>query len=447
MINLNSDYKIVQGASINLTTAMSLINLIGDVNAYGANVTVNYVSVIFPEHITKLVNNIPVMSVGNNDFILIKMILPNDPAWFSAHNLLLFTSYFYSSVKDGTTYITYASVDDSIFFDKSVVYPGSIINICITSSCDVSEHFKKEGYLISKIPSDFNQPENGSAYNYLLRFGSKETRYDNTLFFRDHINISYYQYQGAAVQPAFTSEEIIAASEPGGTPKKDPGNTEVINQFKSIEAYLDSVFTTGKNLLYPYLSVFTDPPVNYAIQSFYRSINLPKPINAQANNTRENYFMSELINIEDSPDLYLYLLFANQNATGAALTSNIQIYNGDPSHASIQNGLITTSPDLPSFTEENYPFVSHVELSQYSDYGIASFNMSEIVNSNPGIENLLVVERFCYNPGNINYTIYNLCTTSVVYTGTALTQADSEYLKKNYPEIDLSNAYFSSGNE
>lgn len=444
MINLKTDYNEIPGKYINLTTALSLSNLInGDVNFYGANMTVNYVSALFPD--TKMVDNIPVMAIGNNDYLLVEMKLPTDPLWFVSHNLLLFCSYFYSSFKNLENYVTYATLDNSNFFTADQVKPGGEIKICITASQEVAALYKKEGYIISRIPSDYNNCNNQSTYNLLLRFGSKDPRIDNTPLFRDNLKISYYKYQGTEDQLLFTSKEIIDTALPAGTPEKKPNNLETVKQYISLEKYLDATFPSdNKCQLYPYLSNFTDPEVDYAIQSFYDSIELPVPINVQANNTQENYFMSDNVNIVDSEVLYLHILFANQNATGAALTSNIQIYNGDSTHSLINlangtTGLIKTAPDLPSFSESDYPYVGQAALAKFKDYGIVSIKMSEIIENNPGLESVLIVERFSYNPKNLNYTEYKDCHPSAAYVGCALTESNIDYLKSTYHrKIELS---------
>lgn len=455
---LKENYASYRGEPLNIIKDLQEVGVItgAEENLYGANVTVSYICPEFKDiSFFPSDGKIPIMNIGNYDYLIAEITMP--PAgddWYDSHNLLHFTPYFYSSMKQGVNYTIFGSVDDSIFFTKKDLEPGSKIKICVTASKLVADYFESlpEKYFISRIPADYNQLTNESTFNIALRLGSpQDIKVNNDLFVQKNVSFEYHKFlYHSSSQPTFTSTEIQKVSQPAGPA---PVFSRLSNRYKKLKAVMD---TARENLgfgLAPYLANYASPPVDYAIKTFYQSIALSTPQNAQADNTQENYFMSDPIMVNDYREEYLHILYANQNKLGAALTSNVQIYDNDQGgHSCIKldpdgflkgQGLLLTAADLPTFSTKNYPYSDGSE-SDFAPYGICSIPFSAIQEFNTGIKGIIVVERFSYNPVTLNYTDYDLCHTSKAYVGPALNNELVEYLTANFEGIDLTNATIAS---
>lgn len=438
----SDDYQCHLGEPVNIIEDLMVIgeNTGKPVNLFGANVTVEYILPIFRGISIK--DNIPVMLIGNFDYITLEITVPNDESWFDNHNLLHFTSYFVSYNKNGKTHDILGSLDDSIFFTLEDVKAGNVIKVCITASSTVADYYKNlddNSWYISRIPADHNQTANESTYNCVVRLGSLEgaTNEENTQFIQENIRFKYYKLiSDTCNQETFTSDEIQNTLQPSGPA---PVNIGVAAQFDGIKTELNSQGLT-QYPLYPYLSNFTTPKVDYPIISFYDSIELHKPVNCQANNTKENYFMSDVIHFDSANDNdYLHILFANQSALEAALTSNVQIYTSDPNKHGCINwpdatpAIINTAPELPPFSATHYPHNGLGDPTQgglYPCYGICSVKISDLIVANPQLPGVIITERFSYNPVNLNYTEYSECHTSEAYVGPALSDEFVQELTK-----------------
>jgi hypothetical protein len=200
----------------------------------------------------------------------------------------------------------------------------------------------------------------------------------------------------------------------------------IINSYTQIKTYLNGFFSTIYTV-YPYLSNYTDPSVNYAIDSFYVSNNLPRPINIQGNNTCENYYTSNPINIVNDMSQYIYILYLNQYSAGAGITSNIQLYNST-SHNEITNGSIISGPNIPTMSTTNYPYPTTNDLPVYGIYGLS---MASIYTETSG-DSIDVTERISYGLTNFNYVNYDSINTTVIYVGNKLSHTQTNYLYDNY---------------
>jgi hypothetical protein len=231
----------------------------------------------------------------------------------------------------------------------------------------------------------------------------------------------------------------------------------IVSNYNDIGSYLSGIFTASPIVspyVYPYESNFVTPllpVISTAIQSFYDSIDLlvasasnshtPRlPTNLQANNTGENYFMSNRIpttpTYSGGNELFLYVLCLNQNSAGAGLTSNVQIYNAITTNE-IPNGSIYTAPNLPNMNSNNpYPFASALEKSRFSDYYLYSYSLVDLNAETQG-NALIVVERISYNPVNYNHTFYNSVHAAQLFVGPALTQPQISSLQTNYPGLNI----------
>lgn len=455
------DYSSYRGESVNIINDLSLYaeHKGITVTTFGANVTVQYIVPIFGKdamgnNITILQSNMPVMIIGNGDYITVEVTIPNDSNWLSCHNLLHFSSYFLSSSKNGDSYTVFGSLDDSIFFKKQDVQLGNTIKICITASKVVADYYEsqEDGWYVSRIPADYNQAVNQSTYACALRLGTqKDHAVEDAPFIQHNVKFTYFKSNStdAAPNETYTADDIKLTAQMAG---RIQGSSDLPNQYNEIKTTLDELAAYTPYVLYPYLSNFADPRVNYPIISFYDSIDLPFPVNCQANNTNENYFMSNEISFGDvNLDVdYLHILFANQADMGAALTSNIQIYTSDSdSHGCIKwpdgdDAIINTAADLPPFSAPNYPHNDPESAAQedgeYPVYGIYSVKISDLISENTKLPGIIITERFSYNPNNLNYTDYSLCHTSKAYVGPALSEEFLLQLKIKYPNIDLTHA-------
>ncbi len=437
------------GYMVDLTRVMSFISMIRDIDSYGANVSVNYLAPFY-KGITNMYNNIPIFKFENkNDYLTFKITL--NEKWLETHNLLIFTPYIYNII--GKT--VFASTDNNIFINKSLLNKKNEIKICVTASEEIAKKYLKKKYYISKLPVEYL---NGSQLNILMRMGKTEKDAGEPVF--TYIETTFHSAKHSDKHcddhKYFTSKKIIKSLPQVLPPITNANTVNVITNFVNIKAYITSLFSTIY-LAYPYLSNYTTllgtatpAPVNFALTDFYVDFNLQKLtpprnlINMQANNTGENYFMTNpisvaTINNESNEPLYLYILYINQNSSGASLASDIQIYNST-THNEIVHGHIRTGPFLPPMDYVNYPYPTEEEIAKYSDYGLYVYDMRYLnIVANDGADNLIFVERCAYNPTNLNQTIYSDINVITIYVGTALTSEQLTYLQTTYPNLTITN--------
>jgi hypothetical protein len=437
-LNKNNNVTRIKGVLINLTQTLTILSRFFHLNSYGANSTVQYICPYYPGY-TQIINNIPVINLQPNNFILFEFTI--DEEWLSKHNLLVFTPYFYSyndiSNSITTNYTIFGSTDQSLFFTKSSL-KNNKLRICCTSCIEVANTYSKLGYYISKIPYEYISVTN---YSILLRIGTLGSP-DLNVVINKYMSTSIYTIQDTTFLTYYNSNDIIESFPPVYPPISNSTTQNNINIFNQILSQFPSLINSTQSpyLLYNYLSNYVVPPVSNAIESFYDSVNLQnlspprKPINIQANNTCENYYLSNIIPIENNQQ-YLYIVYLNQYLSGAGITSNIQIYDG-VTHNQIPNGTIETAQDLPSMDETIYPFPSQNESSKFAPYGIYGYPMSQLYNDTSG-NGLIITERICYGQQNYNHVIYDDVNTAKIFIGNALTQQQITDLQNTYNQIDI----------
>lgn len=401
-----------QGYMIDLTDILTLLSKFNTIDDYGANSTVQYISPVYPS-LTKTIDNIPVINMTADTFLLFEFNL--DEAWQSSHNLCVFTPYFYSTTDNTAEYTTFASVDTSLFFTKSSLDANNTIKICCTSSQYIGNIYTNLGYNISKIPIEY---VNNSTYNVLIRFGTLGPR-DSTPYINTYFKTSIHNMSTIDQPSYYTSSDIISSFPFVYTPVSNENTIVVINEFNSVVNGVSTLISNPESyILYPYLSNMVDPVINYAVQNFYDSINLKNlnpprtPINVQANNTGENYLMSDAVPVSNLSDSYLFIICLNQYSSGAGITSNVQIYN-NITHNEIENGIIITGPSLPQFISDNFPFPNSNTLPPYSLY---IYSMPYLYANTNGTS-ILITERISYGQTNYNHIVYDSITTSKVFVG------------------------------
>jgi len=437
-LNRNNKVTRTKGVLINLTQTLTVLSKFFNLNSYGANSTVQYICPYYQDF-TQIVNNIPVINLQPNNFILFECVLDN--IWLENHNLFVFTPYFYSykDISNSTinNYTIFGSVDQSLFFTKSSL-TNNILKICCTSCIEVANTYSKLGYYISKIPYEYISVTN---YSILLRIGTLESP-DLNKVINTYMKTSIYTIQDTTDLTYFNSNDIIATFPPVYPPISNSTTQQNITVFNQILNQFPLLISSANPpyLLYNYLSNYVVPPVSNAIESFYDSVGLQNlspprsPINIQANNTCENYYLSNIIPTLNNQQ-YLYIVYLNQYLSGAGITSNIQLYDS-VTHNQIPNGTIETAPDLSSMDQNIYPFPTQQESSLFAPYGIFGYPMSMLYNDTSG-GSLIITERISYGQQNYNHVIYDDVNTARIFVGDALTQQQITDLQNTYNQIDI----------
>ena len=419
------------GIMVNLTDivgALSKIKGLG-LNQYGQNQNVFYITPFYYNKITSITDNMPTFNMVNNDFLLFEFTLDDD--WLKEYNLFVFSTYIYKHKGD----VIFGTPDSSIFVKPSMRDSNNKIKICCTSSKILESKYSKLGYQISKLPCDYMN--NITTFNVLIRFMTTGNSNPRTIDINKYIKTSYNTdntLDKNDLSNFYDSKEIIANYPTVYDPISNSETINVISNFNKTITYLNSLFTT-KYKAYPFFSNFAVPPTNYAKDDAYKSIALPKPLNINANNTGENYFLSNKITIPNTSTNYVYIIYLNQNSSGAGVTSTIQIY--DSKSNAIKNGLIQTGPKILKMATPNYPISKKNDLPAYGIYGIS---MENIYKENPGISSIVVSERISYSLINLYQVNYDCINTMEIYVGKKLTTSqvktlsDKYYIKVSYPE-------------
>ena len=429
---LETSLKIRQSASvsgkvINLTRVLKILSRFDFLQAMGSNSTVSYLSPYYPGISSLKTSQVPIMQMSGNDFLLFEFTLDNE--WLNNHNLFVFTPYFYSY----NNIIIFGSNDSSLFFSKYCLSSDNKIRVCCTASKEIADEYSKLGYFISKIPIDYNL---NSQYNVLIRIGDigdsgnvtdinqfVKTTFNTTA----NTNLTY-----------FTSQEIIASYPKVYSAISDEKIEKIITSYNEIKSYLNSIETLIFNKVYPYFSSYASPPVDFAVQSFYDSINLQNlnpsrnPLDILANNTCENYFMSNPINVTNTVNINMYILYINQYDAGASCTSNIQFYDIENTSEIFT---IYSAPDLPSMNDPNYPIPKKDDLKNFPPYGLYVVPFKELKLQS---DTIVVTERISYGLINANHIEYNTIVPMCIYIGGELTIEQYEYLKTNYKSLKIS---------
>lgn len=409
---VNAKYKVHNGELFDIN---NLVKIAATGDSYGANSTINYFSFFIPG-ITKQSNKLfPVISMRSDDFILIELTMP-DKETLARYNLLNYTPYFftYDSLIDDveTTTDVFASVDNTItFFDKEQIKEGSINKICCTASVSIALMYKKQGYIISMIPNEYL---NSATYLTCLRVGIlKGPTFDLKL--NENFKITYHESLCTTPQfdKYFNTKSIITMNKPNLQLLITKRTKKILCKFKLV---VDKFRELGYSQIemYPYLSNFND--TKYPIISFYDAISVTPPAQIQGNNTSENYYNTNVIDLTKySSTNYIYIIAMNQQFLGTCLIANIQIYDAVTNDNIANNGTINLTTDLPSFINPNYPFVDNPELKRYPIINIKKLSISEIISS--GTTSITIVERISYNPINFSRTSYLYVNSCQIFIG------------------------------
>jgi hypothetical protein len=402
--NENNENNENKGIMLDLTEIINNLVKFTAENTYGANATIQYISPVYKS--SKFIDNIPIVQMNVNTFLLFEITL--DYLWQATHNLLILTPYYYTCSKNGTLDTIFGSVDKNLFFTKSSLDKNNSIKICCTASEYIGNIYKNQGYYISKIPYEYID---SSTYSILFRIGTLGPK-DNTIKINRYCKTSI-NTMSDITNNYYTSNKIIYTLPPVYPPISNNETSEVINQFNIVVNKVTELISNQVTYLtYPYLSNYTNPNISYGLTNFYESISLPTPINMQANNTGENYLMTNPIPVTDNTSTtYLFIIYLNQNSSGGGITSNIQIYNANTNNE-INGGLINTAPNIPSFISQRFPY----PINTLPPYGIYITSMTDLYSQTNGVD-IIITERICYSKDNFNYTNYNLLTPSKIFVG------------------------------
>lgn len=409
---VNAKYKVHKGELFDIN---NLVKIAATGDSYGANSTVNYYSFFIPG-ITKQSSQLfPVISMKADDFMLIELTMP-DKETLSRYNLLNYTPYFftYTSLIDGveTTTDVFASVDKTItFFDKDQIKEGAVNKICCTSSSSIALMYKKQGYIISMIPSEYLD---SATFLNCIRIGIlKGSTFDLKL--NENFKITYHESLCSTPQLGkyFNAKSVILTNKPDLQMLVTKKSKKILAKFKDVVSKFKGLGYTQIEM-YPYLSNFND--TKYPIISFYDAISVTPPAQIQGNNTCENYYNTNRVDLTDySSTDYIYIIGMNQQFLGTCLIANIQIYDAVTNDNIANNGTINLTADIPSFTTPNYPFVSDSNVKTYPIINIKKLSISEIISS--GTTSITIVERISYNPVNFNRTSYLYIDSCQIFIG------------------------------
>jgi len=186
--------------------------IVGTVDAYGANSTVNYFAPFYPGISTDFSETLfPLINLGKNDYILFQIQVP-DESWLNNHNLFSVSPYFYNyneteDPNGGNPYTVFATIDITIPFFKNfnLSTSGNVINICVTASKVIGNYYEGLGYIISKIPQEYIY---SGTFLPLVRVGITN-KYTSNI--NDFVKTSYTIGSSVDLESEFyyTSEEII----------------------------------------------------------------------------------------------------------------------------------------------------------------------------------------------------------------------------------------------
>ena len=414
-----SSIKSVVGKMVNLTDIvgdLSKLKFLG-LDTYGQNQNILYLSPIYPQ-ITSTADNMPTFNMAKNDFLLFEFTL--DESWLSEYNLFVFSTYIYKNKGD----TIFGTPDSSIFVQPSMIDSNKKIKICCASSKEIAEKYSKLGYLISKLPSDYM--DTATTFNALIRFMS-ETSNPKTIDINQYITTSYNTDTTLDINDTanyYDSTEIIKGYPPVYEPDLTQDANKVIANYNNTISHVNDIFKK-KYIGYPYYSNFAG--VTYAIDDAYKSMALHPPLNINANNTCENYFLSDKLSIQSDSNEYIYILYLNQKSAGAAVTSTIQIY--DIKSNAIKNGIIQTGPKIPTMNTSGYPKSAQNTLPAQGMYGIS---IKDIYNENNGTDTIVISERISYGLKNYNQLKYSSINSMQIYIGPKLTEAQENTLLNKY---------------
>lgn len=421
-MSVTSSSSLTKGFTYNVNNLYNVLQTLtkNSSDAFGANTTVKYFATEY--HLITTNKEEPVFPLitnfGPNDFITYEITVP-DNYWLSQHNVFSLTPYFFSYAVDNSITNVFASVDITIPLFEEFKIPGNKIKICFTSSKTVANDYKIKGYKIGKIPVEYL---NSTTFFVLFRVCSIQ---NNTYDINKFVKSIFFTSNDKTVKDNYTSKEIIAS-----LPKTLPLNPKYQNNlvnFRKIVSYLNTNVCesslTVQNV--KYLSNIYN--TNFAFNSFYDCLRVTPCGQLQGNNTGENYFNSNFIDLTKIKQKYIYILALNQAQMEMALTSNIQIYNS-VNYEALPNGTIATSPSIPVMSSKTYPYIKNNSLSLFSLIGLEVQNIIDQTN----FTQIIIAERLSYNPINFYQSSNNYQGKSYVLFGNELTEKNTTFLSKNY---------------
>jgi hypothetical protein len=384
-------YTKYKGSIINLTTALDIINLFSWHNNYAANTSVSYHTPFF-WGLSTLHQRVPVIkNIGPDDYILITATIPDNS---DNYNLFNMTPYFFEY--NGVN--VFASTDETIpFFTKK----DKTRNICITSSLCVATEYEKQGYIISKLPADMLEL---STFTLLFRLGVITKPWISLDFIHKFVTCEYYKCCNHKDTEYYTST-FIKESRIYELPLPEHNLTEFEDKKRE---FINKGFIPMPS--HKFLSNFrnVDYPMKHLYDAIAATSDDPKTnryANLRADNSLEAYYNSDIIKTQGIKTLYIVAL--NHHTLGVSLTSNIQIYD----YVTLTPlRTISTSPELPPFTSHDYPFVETNELP------LVHVIKLDIANNFAGVDELMIVERICYDPTTFRRPSYNYQGNFAIFT-------------------------------
>lgn len=384
-------YVCIPGQFYNINAFGSIVGMSG----HGVNSEINYIGIRFPKY-SRMEKGFESMPLSPDDYLLIELILPKTD-FVDRCNLVNFTPYFYSY----QTQDVLASVNQTI-----TMFSGSSLKVCCTSSTHVGTKYSKQGYTVLYLPVEYL---GDASFCPIVRLGVVHT--DHFLKVPSTFTANYYStttktdYTASKSSEYTTTFDIIKTLPVQPFPTPSSSHLTLSSQYKSITNLFSKYM---KYKTYPYLSNFYG--VNYAFQSFYDSITVSPYVNMQLNNTQENYFSSQTINVS-SNNKYFYIVSVNQRMSGCGLISNVQIYD----KTNLMSVLtLKTSPILPPLSEKTYPYANTRDCHDRSFYCL-EIPESYLYNSN--ILEIIIIERIGYNASNYNSTNYSYPNSTTVFYG------------------------------
>jgi len=403
------DYVVFTGNLVNVNNLFAAIGIVKDnVQEYGANSTINYLALRF-SGLSFESNGFPVYSVRPDDFLLIEITIPSSD-WMDQHNLLNFTPYFYDFVdEDGNKSTAFASVDSTVsFFDG--LQPGSVHKICCTSSNNIAASFADEGYRICRIPIEFIGQ---ATFLPLFRVGIMGQVMGNLP--QGMMQATYYQAVSAERADGASYSDSMQIIQTFARPLEPMSDAATRAIHTSYNETIKQLSSSGYEVFHTFNFMAHVAHVKYAFQSFYDAISVRPVVGLLGNNTGENYFMSDDIDITQySPSDTLYVLSVNQALSRCALSSNVQVYDRH-NNSLVPGGTFETSPPLPPMSAAEYPASSARSVHSYPTMMISKYPLRDLLTA--GLRKIAITERNAYNPVNYHYTSTLYVDTACYFVG------------------------------
>lgn len=372
----------INGVFYNMTENYTKLNTTED--THSPNKNVNYIGINFPG-LSIVEDGFSNLNINENDYILVEIGIPTDN-WVDSYNLLNLTPYFYTYKGINV----FASVNETILYmKKNTIKKGKINKICFTCSTKIGIKYFKQGYDISYIPVEYIKD---ASYLLLIRIGLLNiTEYAvipktfKAVYYKSNITTNYQEVPSIEYS---TQRDILQILPKRLQPITSDIHNLINNNFIEILDYFKG-YINHRSFEY-FTNIYK---TKYTFKSFYDSLKVYPYANIELNNTKENYFNSNYINITKNSNKYYYLFCMNQKRSGCALTSSIQLYDAN-TKLSIYN--FDTSGILPSLGNKTYPRT----IDNFCES--ATFYIIEFPEKYFEINKIYILERIAYDPINFN---------------------------------------------